>query len=62
VPFLSGIVCCHSEPVANRFDKKLNLAIVLRIVTAPLAPAMLTLSGALQLWKISVSTFASGIL
>lgn len=49
--------------IADRFDKKSTLAIVLFLVAgASLTLAVLTLSGALQLWHIAVGAFASGIL
>jgi MFS family permease len=49
--------------VADRFNKKSTLAIVLTLVAAAsLTQALLILSGALQLWQIGLGAFASGIL
>jgi MFS family permease len=49
--------------LADRFDKKSTLAIVLCIVAAgSLTLAMLTLSGELELWHVAVGAFVSGIL
>jgi MFS family permease len=49
--------------VADRFDKKRTLCVVLIVVaTASALQTWLTLSGALQLWQIALGAFVSGTL